>query len=441
MVNGNCLNQARVGGGPPAHPACEDRLREYGGGESTQMKSKARLKIASLNVRGYGGGGEGHGPEKWRLINQIIRDKKIAVLAMQEAHINRERALELEKLFGPSLVIWCAPDPENELGAKGVAFAINRRILRSAEVKMKTIIPGRAALLIIQWSADRVLKILNVYGPNSASENANFWDSLRQHGLGRIDIMTGDFNIVEESADRLPQREDQRAPAESLGNLKKSLNMLDGWRRMFPTKRAYTYMQTATGSQSRLDRIYIRREMVRDADDWTIEESGIRTDHSMVSVTVENYKAPFVGRGRWAMPVHLLNDKKLVTEMKKIGRELVDALNDHHDRTTATNPQTIYNAFKQKLTLVVRGYAKEKIPKMQRRINRLTTTLEEILSTERSGDEANTEETLRVAADLRTKIAEAEQKRFGWRRRDVAAKHWAQAETLTRYWTKANISQ
>ncbi|KAI0667421.1 Endonuclease/exonuclease/phosphatase, partial [Trametes maxima] len=400
--------------------------------------SKARLRIATLNMRGYSGSGEGSGTAKWMLINQLARDEKVAVLALQETHLSNERLAELNRLFGPQLEVVASQDPENELGARGVAFAINRRVLKDAVVRFGVVVPGRAATLQIQWSETRTLKVMNVYGPNVQSDGEAFWVELNRSRLGRIDLMVGDFNVVEEATDRLPAREDASRNVNALDTLKKKLRVRDGWRTANPQKRAFTYFQAATGSQSRIDRIYIREEMLNDADEWDIRESGIRTDHCMASVTIEDYKAPFVGKGRWAMPMHLLRDEVATKEMRRLGEELVRNINEQNERTERENPQTQFQNFKLKLVAMLRKRAREKIPKMQKRIDKMATRLEEILNTNKNSDRMEDEERVRKAAELKNKIADLSQKRFGWRKNDVAAKHWARSETMTKYWTRTS---
>jgi hypothetical protein len=55
-------------------------------------RTKATLKIASLNMRG-------RGTDKWNHINQLIRDNKIGILAIQETHLDDDKKDRLELLF------------------------------------------------------------------------------------------------------------------------------------------------------------------------------------------------------------------------------------------------------------------------------------------------------------------------------------------------------
>ncbi|EIW54200.1 DNase I-like protein, partial [Trametes versicolor FP-101664 SS1] len=309
------------------------------------------------------------------LVNQLVRDRKIAILALQESHLDDGRTESLNRIFGRHMSILHSPDPANSTGARGVAIVINKRILKDCAPTVRQIVPGRAILITIPWSEDRKLKILNVYAPNDAAENESFWARLASERLGRVDLLLGDFNVVEDRADRIPQREDPEGPREALQNLYEGLSMVDGWRNSNPLHPRFTFLQESTSSQSRLDRIYVRRQMLKDCSDWDITELGIPTDHLLASVAIQNYKAPFVGKGRWVMPVHLLEDQEMKKTMLALAADLVRQLDGARARTMEVNPQTIYTAFKKELTAAARARAREKVPKMQKRIDRMRDDL------------------------------------------------------------------
>ncbi|KAJ7798220.1 hypothetical protein B0H13DRAFT_1674109, partial [Mycena leptocephala] len=80
----------------------------------------------------------------------------------------------------------------------------------------------------------------------------------------RPDIMAGDTNIVEEAIDRLPCHTDPEPATTQPDLLLTALRLTDGWRKTYPTTRAYIYSQirhSGGGSHSRIDRIYIRNSI------------------------------------------------------------------------------------------------------------------------------------------------------------------------------------
>ena len=63
-----------------------------------QKQTKAAIKIASINMRGYGHQNVLHRQNKWNHNNQVIREKRIAVLLVQEAHMDDERKNQVENI-------------------------------------------------------------------------------------------------------------------------------------------------------------------------------------------------------------------------------------------------------------------------------------------------------------------------------------------------------
>jgi len=67
------------------------------------------------------------------------------------------------------------------------------------------IIPGQAILLHLPWDNSTPLHVLAIYAPNNLSDNATFFRDLQaawqtnMHPL--IDILLGDFNIIEDTTD------------------------------------------------------------------------------------------------------------------------------------------------------------------------------------------------------------------------------------------------
>ncbi|KAH9892716.1 Endonuclease/exonuclease/phosphatase, partial [Cubamyces lactineus] len=311
-------------------------------------------------------------------VNQLVRDSRIAVLALQETHLDERRANVVMEVFGEFITVVTSACNENGTGARGVAFVINKRLLKNAEYTVTDIYPGRAMLLDIKWTEERRLRLLNVYGPNDMAASATFWKTLSDTRVLRgrgVDVLLGDFNLVEDALDRLPARSDRESAREELTTVITKWNLLDGWRVSNETTKAYTYLHAANGSQSRIDRIYVTERLHQDSNAWGIQDSGILTDHRMVTVDLSDRALPFVGKGRWALPKHLLTDRKLQETMKELGAKLVDDLSSGGERTPLRNPQTIYKGFKDQLVKMVRKRAKEKIPKLQRTIEKVKQDL------------------------------------------------------------------
>jgi exonuclease III len=148
----------------------------------------------------------------------------------------------------------------DNMNAAGIVFAINKQLTLWKEAEVFEIIPGRAITLKTKLQSGRILHILNVYAPNAPSQNANFWTQLTQiwtsQNLPKLDIMLGDFNIVECSTDHLPMHPDNRPATEALMAFRTHFLLLDRWRNTYGTTCAFSFHQISTGFQSRIDGIH-----------------------------------------------------------------------------------------------------------------------------------------------------------------------------------------
>lgn len=324
------------------------RPNAQGTGQKIDKNTRATLKIASLNIKGRGSQLATQLDNKWNHINQLMRDKQIEILAVQETHLSDHHVQDLHTLFGRCLQIYNSIDP-NLPNAKGVAIVLNRNITNTNDVQQWEIIPGRAILISIPWHITLTITILAIYAPNRPDENKTFWktitDQWSNSQLPFPDIMMGDFNFVEDTIDRMPCHTNNVDTPESFDELKEYFELKDGWRNTNPTTKAYTFWQEGTGSQSRIDRIYMTDHTMESCQDWKTEAPGITTDHQMVSTQLVDREAPFIGRGRWTMPLHLIKDQALNRDIQKMGKKLEENLeantfnrseenNPHYERTS-----------------------------------------------------------------------------------------------------------
>lgn len=223
------------------------------GGRSPKH-TRAAVRIGTLNIRGYRSAGGTRSENKWYHVNQLVRDKNLGILMVQETHLTDERKDDIEKLFGRRLKIHHSSDPENPTGKGGVAVVLNKNLVNVQNSVMKVIIPGRAILISVNWHRSEVMNILTVYAPNvtesNGDENGQFWLDLKNFFTAnpnvKVDVMAGDYNMVEDAQDRSPARDDPERATDALDQLKSTLYLRDAWRNAFPTDRAFTFIQDST---------------------------------------------------------------------------------------------------------------------------------------------------------------------------------------------------
>ncbi|KAI0089038.1 Endonuclease/exonuclease/phosphatase, partial [Irpex rosettiformis] len=406
-------------------------------------KSAAQLRIATLNMKGRGDLREGSPNGKWLMINQIMRERKLAVLAVQETHLEQSHVDDIHRLFGKRIQIFHSEPASGASNSKGVAFVINKERLHIEGISAESVVPGRAQLLTLKWHKKVLLRILNVYAPNNIDENAQFWEDLEEEWNNNDrplpHIMMGDFNVVEDAIDRFPSRTDSPRATDSLQSLYSTLGLVDGWRERYPTTKSYTYMQKNCKAMSRLDRIYLTETHMQAATEWnksTIE--CLNTDHLMVSVSISDREIPFIGKGRWTIPKAVLLDSSFLKDLKKEGSKLMDQLKGitPETRSSSRNAQTLFNAFKHEIIIPkAHDLAKKMIPKIIRNIAKLEKQREGIVKKAQEGKERATAKKI---ARIQNRIRSLEAKRFSKARSTVARNDWAFGEQINSQWIKNN---
>ena len=296
-------------------------------------KKKANIKIATLNINGATAPSHNMNlTEKWSMINHTIRKHKIAILALQETHLDEARASTIHTCFQKNLDLHYSSDPESPRATAGVAFLINKVLITPKNVRVRTLIPGRAAILTIQWSEAEKISILNIYAPVDRRSQPSFWDRIdrrrRRAHIPRPDFVLGDFNVTEDPIDRSPPHEDDRAATDALRRIKHQWEIQDHWRHAYPNDRTFTYRAFHRDGwiQSRLDRIYAARNQERNLLEWNACPTATPTDHWMVSVKYAPSDAPDIGSGRWTWPLQSLKEEALIDKIVERGLALQENL-------------------------------------------------------------------------------------------------------------------
>ena len=169
---------------------------------------------------------------------------------------------------------------------------------------------------------------------------------------------------------------------------------------MNPTEIAFTYRAQTRHEriQARLDHIYVSRKAEPFTFDWEIKESAIPTDHAMVSVRYAPKEAPYIGKGRWTLPLSLIHNKKFLEKLAEEGIAFqAQATRDwieHTNRQTA-NIQTCWETYKEEAHKIAKGIAKECVYKINSRIKAIEKDLKQTnnaldisMSNERQAHEA-----------------------------------------------------
>ena len=392
------------------------------------------MTIASLNMRGrYSDNGT---TDKWRDINQLMRESKINILTLQEAHLKQEDVDSLHNLFGTRLKILFSQGANHRTA--GVATVINKDRSMHENIEEYEMIPGRALLVQTPWQGDLLLTVLNIYAPNNHTESKTFFKELKLKFETKTyplpDIMMGDFNIVEDAIDRLPAHGDHEGATQALYNLRSLLGLKDGWRQYNGNDKGYTYLQKANDIHSRIDRIYATTKILQTSNEWNISTSPINTDHSLVSTKIANLSLPEQGHGWWQMPMFLLRDREFQEKAKKLAKELENNINNIDKRTHLVNPQILHKEFKTKIKDLAIRRAKQAVPKMDKTIRQLESELRKTWN----APDKNELEKMTLAGTIQDQIEKLKRKRFQQAKTTIKAHFDREGEQTTKFWSNLN---
>ncbi|EJD44761.1 DNase I-like protein, partial [Auricularia subglabra TFB-10046 SS5] len=226
---------------------------------------------------------------------------------------------------------------------------------QSREAKSREIIPGRAIVVSFDWHRNNRLAILAVYAPNVAKENKEFWKKIRdvletKSHIPRPKIVLGDCNATEAHIDRFPPHLNDADMSVELLELQAFLGVQDGWRKTNPGKTGFTWRNADQTRHSRIDRIFVNRELAAGCHNWKIWNESLcpGTDHSAVTVEIIDLDMPFVGEGRPTMRPAYAEMERFMEDVVKCGIELEDELErlSFSERRAEENIQTKWPIFK-----------------------------------------------------------------------------------------------
>ncbi|KAJ6468894.1 Endonuclease/exonuclease/phosphatase, partial [Mycena sanguinolenta] len=314
-----------------------------------KKNTRASLRLHALNINGLYSSSIPNDGNKWNGIHRMMGEGKIGVLVVSETHMSAEQAVQMQDGFiGKRLHIINSEYPDKP-STKGVAIVLNKDQTNIEGIKVHYLIPGRAILAVLPWHGARTLTVLGLYAPvGSDEEKIKFWNDLTElwltTNLPVPDAAGGDFNLVPDAIDRQPHKTDSDEVITAYLRFTRTLRLIDGWRQCNPDMKEYTHVGTSGKTLSRIDKILVSPALMKQCRHWEIEDVGTIADHRMVSVLISAPGAPYIGKGRWAMPQFLAEDNLF---MRKASRNLFDLEKEiGKERMQAANAQTKFKEFK-----------------------------------------------------------------------------------------------
>ena len=313
------------------------------------------VNFYSLNVRGLGQN------KKRRTMWNWLRKLKWGVIFLQETHSQVQTEKFWSNEWGSKILF-----SHGTANSRGVAILFTKGI--EFEVEDTIIDPEGRFLLVNVKLNDEKYTLVNIYAPtkDKHDEQKNLLDRI-QHMLGENNyenlIMGGDFN-----ATLNPKLDKKGGNPEGLSeysdqiqSMCETLDLIDVWRVHNPNKQLFTWRQRKPLVQCRLDFWLISEHLDNVVEEVNIK-TALKTDHSMISLSLSTHNATKRGRGLWKFNALLLRDKEYIAAVKDIIEE---------NKTDKINPGLLWDVIKCK----IRGFSVAYSVKKKRECNKVEAEL------------------------------------------------------------------
>jgi exonuclease III len=140
---------------------------------------RANVNISTLNMNGLTAPTHGMNfRQKWSTINSTLNQHKLAILALQETHLDQDTIERLHQSLGEKMRIISSSDPDAPRSTAGVTFIINKRQIAPTQYLIHELIPSRALFLKIKWHESESTSLVNVYVPMHRPDHPSFWKKI-----------------------------------------------------------------------------------------------------------------------------------------------------------------------------------------------------------------------------------------------------------------------
>uniref|UniRef100_A0A670K591 Reverse transcriptase domain-containing protein n=1 Tax=Podarcis muralis TaxID=64176 RepID=A0A670K591_PODMU len=254
------------------------------------------LKVFSWNVNGMNDKG------KRNRIEHILKKESLDVICLQETHIARKHKRTLiNQRLGNEFI------SSDQSKKRGVVIYINKRIEAKHLFKDEE---GRISAVQINWQGEKII-IVGIYAPNVNKSEfyGKLEESLSDYADQKI-ILLGDMNgVVSLELDRLrdTKSKDGKLPR-TFFSLAQNCNLVDIWRFKYPLEKQYTFHSEPNDSSSRLDQIWISKELVPRSARVEIQARTI-SDHNPIKMELKGQESRLI---RWKLKDYLLDDQEVV---------------------------------------------------------------------------------------------------------------------------------
>lgn len=283
------------------------------------------LKLVSLNVKGISNF------HKRKTIYTWCRKKNADFSFLQETHSKEEIETQWKNEWGAEIIML-----HGSSNSCGVAILINKGVDYTPHSKIMDPL-GRYIILKAEIK-EKIYVLINIYAPNNDKESFKFFSDLlamlKNENLDEEEnIIIGDFNcplntILDKKGGLLMPR---KSVVSIINSIQDYLDLIDIWRVKNPNTKSYTWSQNSPLIFCRLDYWLISNNL-HDLTTSTDIIPAIKTDHSAISLELNNNDNQIKGLGLWKMNCALLEDDRYVDDVKsKIPVWLAEGYKDLSD--------------------------------------------------------------------------------------------------------------
>jgi len=263
------------------------------------------VKILSMNCRGL------NGKQKRRDVIHYLRGKNASIICLQDVHFEPKLEMMVKAEWGGDAYF-----SSYASNSRGVAILLHN-MLDYKVYSTKVDKNGNWVILDISINSIRVT-LVSIYGPNE--DNPDFYENIKKI-VEEFDnahcIFCGDWNLVQDQELDTSNyiRLNNPKARESVINMKNDLGLMDPWRFLHPKARRFTWRQPTPLKQARLDFFLISEELTSFPMKSSIEP-GYRTDHSVITLTLEMTNIKH-GKGFWKFNNLHLKDLDYLRKMRE----------------------------------------------------------------------------------------------------------------------------
>ena len=331
---------------------------------------------------------------KRKAIMHYLKDKQLDIAFLQETHSTNKLLKQFEIEWGNK---WFAASGTSQ--ARGVAIVFKNK---SSITVNKSFVDHEGRYVICNVSMDGTeYTLCNLYAPNE--DSPKFFEKLFKI-IDKVAcenvIIGGDFNLtLDPELDRLNSLYNNRKATEFVKKAMETFNMEDIWRNRNPENKRYTWYKRHNGmSASRIDYFLVNQGVSPKIKNMEISWTN-RTDHSLVTMSVEDNTLKR-GPGIWKLNNTLLKDDNFCELIKTTIGESESMCN-----RTGWNPIQKWEFIKGRICKKARKFGKNRSQQKRTLLSNFNRLMNEIQKEKDKWGPTNTVDYTEIAE----KITELEQ--------------------------------